>query len=159
MTHLKETMGITFFCTTFAIMKTYVVNLLDHCIFHACEYIHLLWSGYPYMPAESHCSIMWPEPRPQRSEQLLQTQKHTGTHTKDMHTHTHAHKWKKKKNTKWKQTDGKHEAFHSKLVRWNHRYVQLVTQWHEGRKKFHLQFPSKRPTRWQMTARQIQIRQ
>lgn len=49
------------------------------------------------MPAESHCSIMWPEPRPQRSEQLLQTQKHTGTHTKDMHTHTHAHKWKKKK--------------------------------------------------------------
>lgn len=95
-------MGITFFCTTFAIMKTYVVNLLDHCIFHAYEYIHLLWSGYPYMPAESHCSIMWPEPRPQRSEQLLQTQKHTGTHTKDMHTHTHAHKWKKKKKYKMK---------------------------------------------------------
>ena len=59
----------------------------------ACECIHLLWSGYPYMPADSHCSIVWPEPRPQRSEQLLQTQ-----HTTHAHTHTHKTSGKRNQN-------------------------------------------------------------
>lgn len=67
----------------------------------ACGCNHLLWSGYPYMPAESHCSIVWPEPRPHRSEQLLQT--HKRTHTKYMHTHVYTQtpaqdKCKKDKN-------------------------------------------------------------
>lgn len=54
------------------------------CVF-AC--IHLLWSENPYTLEDSHCSIMWPEPRPHRSEQLL----HTHTHRKHAQTCTQTH--------------------------------------------------------------------
>lgn len=147
-----------FSCTTFAIMKTYVVNLLDHWFFVHVSIFTCCGQGIRtclLSPTALSCGLSLDPKGLSNCYRHRNTQARTPKTCIHIHTHTSG---KRIKNTKWKQRDGKHEAFHSKLVRWNHRYVQLVTQWHEGRKKLHLQFPSKRPTRWQMTARQIQIR-
>lgn len=54
------------------------------------------------MPAESHCSIVGPEPRPQRSEQLLQTNNHTHTYRrKHAYTHKTSAKKEKIKENRW----------------------------------------------------------